>query len=145
MPESKSSFADLREPTSVSQAARPAEQLSDRAQEAARLVAQQYREKAQQFRETAREKYQSTRGRVSHIIEERPVAVGIAGLAIGVIVGLATSNALRGDGFLGKTRENIKRRTREFVEGTREKAGRIAHQAGKAAREEAERQHLITH
>jgi ElaB/YqjD/DUF883 family membrane-anchored ribosome-binding protein len=81
---------------------------------------------------------------ISGFMEENPLTTGLIGLSAGLVVGLLTGGAFKGSGFLEDTRQAVREKTRQILNDTREKAGHVVDAAGKAAREEAERQ-LIRH
>ncbi len=103
------------------------------------------KQRAGEFKENAIGKSRQTRERVSRVIDERPYLVGIAGLAAGLMIGAVTGGYLRDNQFLGETRETIRQKARGLIHDTKEKAEHVLDVARRAAREEAERQHLITH
>lgn len=105
----------------------------------------QYRETAKQYGEKALEKTHAARTRLSEYADENPFVVGFIGLSLGVVVGVLTSKALSENELIDETRRTLKEKTRGLLRETREKAGHIIEEARRAAKEEAERQNLITH
>ncbi len=105
----------------------------------------QYKETAKQYGEKALEKTHAAKSRVSEYADENPFVVGFIGLSLGVIVGVLTSRALSENELIDETRRTLKEKTRGLLRETREKAGHIIEEARRAAKEEAERQNLITH
>jgi hypothetical protein len=100
-------------------------------------------EKATEIGSKARHSARTTYDRAHHLVDEKPMLVGILGLTAGLAVGMMCSGTFRERGFANEARENLRRKTRGFVEEAMDKAERVVHEAGSAARKEAERQHLI--
>ncbi len=103
------------------------------------------KQSARHYREVAVEKGHAAKDQVSGYMDENPLMVGFIGLSVGLIAGVLTSRIFRESELLDEARNTIKEKTRELVRETREKASHIVDVAGRAAREEAERQNLITH
>lgn len=101
--------------------------------------------KAAEIKETAVQKARPVREKASRVIDERPLLIGAVGLAAGVLIGVLTSNYFKDSEFMGQTRQNLKQRTRSLLHNTKEKTGHVLDVAKRAAREEAEKQDLITH
>jgi ElaB/YqjD/DUF883 family membrane-anchored ribosome-binding protein len=100
-------------------------------------------ERATEIGSMARHTARSTQDRASRLVDEKPLIVGVAALAAGVAMGMMCSGAFRERGFAKEARESIRRKTLGFVEGAKDKAERVVQEAGAAAKEEAERQHMI--
>jgi len=139
------STAEVQVGSSYPEFERPEPEFVQQASEPEAQPVSRIREKAGRLRESALQKTAAARDRVSKAVDERPLILGCVGLTAGVIIGIVTSGYLRENEFLGETRETIKQKTRELLHDTRAKAEHVLDQAKRAAREEAERQHIITH
>ncbi len=128
---------------SYKQSPEEAPQVAPEPEEPERFAA--IKQRAGEFKENAIEKSRQARERVSQVIEDRPYLVGIAGLTAGVLIGAITSGYLRDNQFLGETKETIRQKARGLLHDTKEKAEHVLDVARRAAREEAEKQRLITH
>jgi ElaB/YqjD/DUF883 family membrane-anchored ribosome-binding protein len=100
-------------------------------------------ERATEIGSKARNSARSTYDRAYHLVDEKPMIVGALGLAAGLAIGMMCSGTFGERGIAREARENLRRKTRGFVEEAKDKAERVMHEAGSAARKEAERQHLI--
>ena len=99
-------------------------------------------------KETAKivgEKSQSAIDQVAGYVDENPLMAGFIGLSAGLILGILTSGILSNDGLLEETKQAVQKKTRHALHETKEKAGNVLRSAGRAAREEAERQNFIPH
>lgn len=123
--------------------------VSETAEEARARVSHLAGEAQAEFEELgaeARERYDRTRGRLTELFEDSPLAVGAMALAAGALVGLAIPETRQERRTLGPARDRLMERAREEVSEAAERARHVAEEAGKAAeeaaREEAERQDL---
>lgn len=100
-------------------------------------------ERAARVRSRARHAALSTRDRASRLVDDKPLVVGVVALSAGVALGMMCRGAFAERHFADEARKNIRRRTRDFVEGARDRAERFVQEVSNAARKEAERQHII--
>jgi ElaB/YqjD/DUF883 family membrane-anchored ribosome-binding protein len=102
-------------------------------------------EKLEQASAEATEISRSVRDSISGFMDENPLTTGFIGLSTGVLIGILTSGILRENELINETRRNIKEKTLQILNETKEKAGRVVGVARQAAKEEAERQNLLLH
>lgn len=104
------------------------------------------RERAAELSWRARERarYQARQARLGfwETMEERPLALGAAALALGVVAGLMIPSTRKEDELLGETRDRLLERAREVGEEALEKGKQVASVAVDTLKEEAERQDL---
>ncbi len=157
-PESEAlSQAGLEDPASADYREGGAYGSQARAKEALHKVketAGEVREKASHIAEEVKERakhlghsrqHGTHGGSITRMVEEKPLMLGLTALAVGMLVGLSAGGAFRDRGLLRGAGESLKHKAGEFAADTREKAGRVAEEARRAAKKEAERQHLFTH
>lgn len=96
------------------------------------------------YRTRQKARYQAYQARVGfwETMEERPLAVGAAALALGVVAGLLIPSTRKEDELLGETRDRLMERAREVGEEALEKGKHVATAAVETLKEEAERQDL---
>ncbi len=75
-------------------------------------------------------------------MEERPLAIGAAALALGVVAGLLVPSTRKEDELMGETRDQLMDRARELGEEALDKGKQVASVAVDTLKEEAERQEL---
>lgn len=123
----------------------------------AKEVASDVQEKAQQYMgkarhqmehmgETTRYRTQRTGGGLTHMVQERPLSIGLAAIALGAIIGLSIPESRWEEETMGQTRDDLlykaKESAREVGYEAKEKVSRVAEEAGRAAKEEAKKQDL---
>jgi hypothetical protein len=99
-------------------------------------------ELSHQARERAR--YQARQAQVGfwQSMEEQPLAIGAAALALGVVAGLLVPSTRKEDELMGETRDRLMDRAREVGEEALEKGKQVASVAVDTLKEEAQRQDL---
>ena len=75
-------------------------------------------------------------------MEERPLAVGAAAIALGVVAGLMIPSTRKEDELMGETRDRLMERAKEVGGEALEKGKQVATVAVDTLKEEAERQDL---
>jgi ElaB/YqjD/DUF883 family membrane-anchored ribosome-binding protein len=104
------------------------------------------RERASEFGSEARERarYQARKAQMGFWqgMEESPLAIGAAALALGVVAGLLVPSTRQEDELMGETRDHLMDRAREVGEEALEKGKQVASVAVDTLKEEAERQDL---
>lgn len=104
------------------------------------------RERASELSWQARERarYQARQAQMGfwQSMEERPLAIGVAALALGVVAGLMAPSTRKENELMGETRDRLMERAREVGEEALEKGKQVAHVAVDTLKEEAERQDL---
>jgi Protein of unknown function (DUF3618) len=111
---------------------------SERARHAARRRAREAAEAGRRTAWSARRRVRRAGSNVGHLIEERPLVVGLAGLAVGALLGALLPATRREDELLGETRDDLARRARAEID----KAERVAERAVDTARSEADQRDL---
>jgi hypothetical protein len=114
----------------------------ERVAEATGAARERAAELSYQARERAR--YQAHQARVGfwQTMEERPLAVGAAALALGVVAGLMIPSTRKEDELMGETRDRLLERAREVGGEALEKGKQVASVAVDTLKEEVERQEL---
>ena len=109
-------------------------------------VAGTAREKASELSWQARERarYRTRQARVGfwETMEERPLALGAAAIALGVVAGLMIPSTRKEDELMGETRDRLMERAKEVGEDALEKGKQVATVAVDTLKEEVERQEL---
>jgi ElaB/YqjD/DUF883 family membrane-anchored ribosome-binding protein len=104
------------------------------------------RERASELGGQARERarYQARQAQMGfwQSMEERPLAIGAAALALGVVAGLMVPSTRKEDELMGETRDRLMGRAKEVGEEALEKGKQVASAAVDTLKEEAERQDL---
>lgn len=109
-------------------------------------VAGTAREKASELGWQAKERarYRTRQARVGfwETMEERPLALGAAAIALGVVAGLMIPSTRKEDELMGETRDRLMERAKDLGEDALEKGKQVATVAVDTLKEEAERQDL---
>jgi hypothetical protein len=100
------------------------------------------REGASRLGDRTREQAQRARTGFWQMLEERPLSVGAATLALGVIAGLSIPSTDKENELMGETRDRLLDKAREVGEETLDKGKQVAQTAVETLKEEAERQDL---
>jgi hypothetical protein len=104
------------------------------------------RERAAELSWQARERarYQARKAQMGfwQSMEERPLAIGVAALALGVVAGLMVPSTRKEDELMGETRDRLMERAREVGGEALEKGKQVASVAVDTLKDEAERQDL---
>ncbi|HWM90498.1 MAG TPA: DUF3618 domain-containing protein [Thermoanaerobaculia bacterium] len=114
----------------------------DRVVDATSAARERAAELSWQARERAR--YQARQARVGfwETMEERPLALGAAALALGVVAGLMIPSTRKEDELMGETRDRLMDRAKEVGGEALEKGKQVATVAVDTLKEEVERQDL---
>jgi ElaB/YqjD/DUF883 family membrane-anchored ribosome-binding protein len=130
-----------------SQAREKAEQLGSQAREKAEQLGSQAREKAEIIGNQVQEQAQWAKSQFWQTMEENPLMVGAAALALGVVVGLSIPETRYENRLMGETRDNLMDKAQEkaqaVTQDTMQKVQRVAEEAQRVVKEEAENQDLI--
>jgi hypothetical protein len=115
-----------------------ASDLGHRTREKASELGGVTREKAAELKNRTR--YQARRAQTGfwQMMEENPLAVGVATLALGVLAGLSLPSTRREDELLGETRDRLVDRLEEVGRETLDKGKQVAGTAVDTLKEEAE-------
>ncbi|HEX3127316.1 MAG TPA: DUF3618 domain-containing protein [Thermoanaerobaculia bacterium] len=104
------------------------------------------RERASELSWQARERarYQARQAQMGfwQSMEERPLAIGAAALALGVVAGLMAPSTRKENELMGETRDRLMERAKEVGEEALEKGKQVASVAVDTLKQEAERQDL---
>ncbi|HEX6862113.1 MAG TPA: DUF3618 domain-containing protein [Thermoanaerobaculia bacterium] len=114
----------------------------DRVAEAAGTAREKASELSWQARERARYRTRQAKVGFWETMEERPLALGAAAIALGVVAGLMIPSTRKEDELMGETRDRLMERAKEVGEEALEKGKQVAHVAVDTLKEEAERQDL---
>jgi hypothetical protein len=114
----------------------------DRVAEAAGTAREKASELSWQARERARYRTRQARVGFWETMEERPLALGAAAIALGVVAGLMIPSTRKEDELMGETRDRLMERAKEVGEDALEKGKQVASVAVDTLKEEAERQDL---
>jgi len=110
----------------------------DRAAHAARRRAREAADAGRRTAWSTRRRVRRAGSSVGHLIDERPLVVGLVGLAIGALLGALLPATRREDEWMGETRDDLARRARAEID----KAERVAERAVDTARSEAAQRDL---
>lgn len=114
----------------------------DRVVEGAGHARERAAELSWQARERARYRARQARVGFWETMEERPLALGAAAIALGVVAGLMIPSTRKEDELMGETRDRLMERAKEVGEEALEKGKQVASVAVDTLKEEAERQDL---
>ncbi|MEA2562277.1 MAG: hypothetical protein QOH06_3781 [Acidobacteriota bacterium] len=114
----------------------------DRVAEAAGTAREKASELSWQAREQARYRTRQARVGFWETMEERPLALGVAAVALGVVAGLMIPSTRKEDELMGETRDRLMERAKEVGEEALEKGKQVANVAVDTLKEEVERQEL---
>lgn len=114
----------------------------DRAVEATGAARQRASELSWQARERARRRARQARVGFWETMEERPLALGAAAIALGVVAGLMIPSTRKEDELMGETRDRLMERAKEVSGEALDKGKHVAAVAVDTLKEEVERQDL---
>jgi ElaB/YqjD/DUF883 family membrane-anchored ribosome-binding protein len=130
----------------MSRAAQAAKQKAAAIEKRAEETAEQLKERAKHLRERAVHGVRSAESGFSRMAEERPLTLGLTGVAIGAVIGLVAAGAFRQEGSMGPARrERIRHRAGDLVHEAKERAGRAVQKVRHANKEAAEREDTSAH
>jgi ElaB/YqjD/DUF883 family membrane-anchored ribosome-binding protein len=145
-------FDDTAEDRSVTERAREAVRgVAGRAQEAtqgvrdtARRAAGRTREQVSHMGERARHGVRRSEDRMTDMFRENPLAMGAAVLAGGAAVGLALPISRAEKEYMGEARDQFIEKAESAAKDTVEKVKRVAQEATRSAKQEAQNQGLTS-
>ena len=114
----------------------------DRVADVAGTARERAAELSWQARERARYRTRQARVGFWETMEERPLALGAAAIALGVVAGLMIPSTRKEDELMGETRDRLMERAKEVGEEALEKGKQVANVAVDTLKEEVERQDL---
>jgi ElaB/YqjD/DUF883 family membrane-anchored ribosome-binding protein len=100
-------------------------------------VGSQVVDQAEYLRDRAEYQARQAASRFDQMLQDNPLAVGVAALAVGAAIGLAVPNTEPENRLLGETRDNLMDRARDMAEDTAHKVQRVAESAQQAAKDAA--------
>jgi hypothetical protein len=113
-----------------------------RARETTRSLRDRGMQQAERLRGQAQHAWTSGRDQFSGVMEEKPLALGLGFLALGVLAGMVLPRTHAEEEWLGDASSQLKERTRELARDAVDRGKSALSAAGQAAAEEAERQGL---
>jgi ElaB/YqjD/DUF883 family membrane-anchored ribosome-binding protein len=128
-------------------------QIQDKAQDVAGQIgdkAQQVTDQAQmqisEWADTAQEKAGRFRSRFEEVLDENPLLIGAAALALGAAIGLSLPETRKEDELMGTMRDDLMEKAQSTAQDTMQKVQNVAEKAGdaaqQAAKDEAQKQNL---
>jgi hypothetical protein len=128
------------------QAADTVQDAAQNAKETASQVADQARQGVQQVAQQAQYGAQQVGSRFGEMMDENPLLIGAAALAIGAIVGFAFPATEKENQIMGEARDRVVDQAQQKASETAEKVQQVAQEATDAAKDaaknEAQRQNL---
>lgn len=115
-------------------------EVSGAARQKAGQISEQVRGKAEEISGMARERAQQTRGRLQDMLQDNPLALGAAVLALGALVGLIIPETRKEEELMGETRDTLMSKARDVAQEAMQKVQRVAESARQSAEQEAEKQ-----
>jgi ElaB/YqjD/DUF883 family membrane-anchored ribosome-binding protein len=122
----------------MSQAQDTATQFASQAGDTAGQFANQAQDTAAQLANQAQYQAQRAGNELERLIHERPLAVGLGAMAIGLAVGLALPETPQENEWMGETRETLMDRAQNVAQDTAQKVTSVAGQTLDAAKEAAQ-------
>ena len=116
--------------------------LAERTRLQAASLGEAAKERAAQIGERARVTTRRLGTNAQRTFDERPLVVGAAGLALGLLAGLLAPRSIREDELMGESRDRLLDSARERSREVLDKGRRVAEVAVDAAKSAAERQQL---
>ena len=129
--------AELHDDDSGPSAGERASEKADQARRQASQAAGQARRTAQRYGRQARRRAQRAETQVERWMDENPLAVGAATLAIGAFTGLMFPSTRREDEMMGRTRDRALREAKGYAQEAAERGQRVAQKAAEEAKETA--------
>lgn len=126
----------------VAGAAHKAGDLAGQAGEKVGDVAGSVREGASHLGEQTRQRARQARTGLWQLLEERPLSVGAATLALGVIAGLSIPSTRRENELMGESRDRLLEKAKEAGEEALEKGKHVADAAVDTLKQEVDQQGL---
>jgi hypothetical protein len=127
----------------VDQVQESAGQVMGQVQETTGEVADQVQETAGQMVDQVQEQASRARGFLERQLDENPLAVGVAGVAVGAVLGMMVGPTPREDRLLGQTRDRLMGRAQEVTHDTLQKVEHVVDEVQSTAKKEAQEQSLI--
>lgn len=106
-------------------------------QQAAGNVAETAKEGVQQVADEAQWRAQQAKNQISRMLDNNPLMIGAAALALGAVVGFAFPVTEKESEIMGQARDNLVERASEMASETMHKVQKVAEEAGTAAKDAA--------
>lgn len=116
--------------------------MKDRTSEKAHALRRRAGEKGAVLKNKARHGYEHSRETFVRTADERPLAVGLGFLAIGMVAGMLLPSTRKEDELVGETRDRLVNRSREAAQDAMERGKHVARTALDTAKQVAEEQGL---
>jgi ElaB/YqjD/DUF883 family membrane-anchored ribosome-binding protein len=131
----------------ASQAMDQVSQLGSQAREQVQHLSHQAREQAQYLGGQVQEQAQRAKSQFWQTMEENPLMVGAAALALGLVVGLSLPETPYENRLMGEARDNLMDKAQEMGQETMQKvqnvAQNVAQETQRVVKEEVENQDLL--
>jgi ElaB/YqjD/DUF883 family membrane-anchored ribosome-binding protein len=114
-----------------------ASQVASNVSDTASQVRDQARERAAEFSDMAQERAYQAKTRFQEIMDENPLLIGAAALAVGAAIGMSLPTTPQEDRLLGDTRDRVMDKVQEKASDTMDKVQTVAERATDAAKETA--------
>jgi ElaB/YqjD/DUF883 family membrane-anchored ribosome-binding protein len=132
----------------LEQGERQAKELGNQVRETVAETQEQIRERAAHLETRAQQGLRKTKYTFIETMEENPLAIGAAVLALGLLVGTALPRTASEDRWLGEKRDHLVDEVKERVQETAHKVQNVVHEVQEAAmetaRDEVEKQNFYT-
>lgn len=116
------------------------ERVSDatgQAQQQAQRYGRQAQRQAQQYGRQARRQARRAENKLEYWMEDNPLAVGAATLAVGAVAGLVLPRTNKEDELMGDTRDRVVHQAQDAAKETAQRAQRVAEKTAEDAKETA--------
>jgi hypothetical protein len=106
-------------------------------------LSEEARERADEMAWRLQQQKEMAADRFTQVLNERPLAVAAAAFAVGAAIGLSLPETHQENQWMGEVRDSFVEKAQETTQTTIQKVRRVAEEAGRAVREEAEEQELV--
>jgi ElaB/YqjD/DUF883 family membrane-anchored ribosome-binding protein len=117
---------------------------TDRVREAVGTMTDSTRKQLQDANSQARESVRAASGRFQNVLQENPMALGVAALAAGAIVGLSLPRTRLEGEYLGEARDRLVDQAKSAAHEAVEKVQHVASEAGNTIKQAAQKEGLMT-
>jgi ElaB/YqjD/DUF883 family membrane-anchored ribosome-binding protein len=122
-----------------------AKDYTEAARHKAQYFAEEARHKTSEISARAQQRAIQAKGKLYEVREHHPLSMVGAAFAVGALFGLLVPETRKEQELMGETRDELVERAQEYGRETMEKVERVAEEAKRAAKEEAEKQDLTAH
>lgn len=121
-----------------------AQQLGSEVRDRVENMGEEVQEQVEYLSDQARYQARRAKGQFDTMLDENPLAVGAAALALGMVVGLSVPETRYENRMMGPMRDNLVDKAQQVAEDTMQKVERVAEEAGRTIQDEADRQNLTS-